>query len=482
MGFGRDFFGAATKALPQGVQLGVQGIENARKRKEDARDEKIFQMKLEDDKVNIFIKALAKENDPNTTNNLIDQWRDQELSQREEEMTKGIMTFNSHQLKKFDEYNDIIKNASKGNGKNSFAEGAQAQMGRKALFRANKIEPPAEYTFWDRYFGLTDHVLNAKNVDRLKVAGEKAAREVFETNVNRIQSEIASFADFMKGKDLKNLTPSGQEAADAFTGSVESHARSFLATIKDKDKREAVMDLFKQTAGDFIDFEKIKKKEVEEEAYAKAKGTASGKLTSQTQADIIKAQQGKSPFDISTDLSKRFVKMSGQFIKIRDSFARIRASISDEPSPAGDLSLIFNYMKMLDPASVVRESEFATAENAGGVDDKTRGLYNKIVGKGRLSADQRKDFVGRAKKLMEGQKKQQGVRKSEFIRLANKFGVKPDTVIIELRDPDLHPEITVTLSDEQQSKVDAIKEPIEKAKFLKSQGFKREDIKNLLGI
>jgi len=174
--------------------------------------------------------------------------------------------------------------------------------------------------------------------------------------------------------------------------------------------------------------------------------------------------------------------MSGQFIKIRDSFARIRASISDEPSPAGDLSLIFNYMKMLDPASVVRESEFATAENAGGVDDKTRGLYNKIVGKGRLSADQRKDFVGRAKKLMEGQKKQQGVRKSEFIRLANKFGVKPDTVIIELRDPDLHPEITVTLSDEQQSKVDAIKEPIEKAKFLKSQGFKREDIKNLLGI
>jgi len=37
MGFGRDFFGAATAALPQGVKLGIQGIEYAREKEKDAR-------------------------------------------------------------------------------------------------------------------------------------------------------------------------------------------------------------------------------------------------------------------------------------------------------------------------------------------------------------------------------------------------------------------------------------------------------------
>ena len=37
MGFGRDFFGAATAALPQGVKLGIQGIEYAREKEKDVR-------------------------------------------------------------------------------------------------------------------------------------------------------------------------------------------------------------------------------------------------------------------------------------------------------------------------------------------------------------------------------------------------------------------------------------------------------------
>lgn len=63
---------------------------------------------------------------------------------------------------------------------------------------------------------------------------------------------------------------------------------------------------------------------------------------------------------------------------------------------AGDLSLIFAYMKILDPNSTVREGEFANAQNAGGVDDKIRNLYNKVMKGTRLSDRQRKDFVNNA--------------------------------------------------------------------------------------
>ena len=45
-------------------------------------------------------------------------------------------------------------------------------------------------------------------------------------------------------------------------------------------------------------------------------------------------------------------------------------SSAKQKSAAGDMSMIFTYMKILDPTSVVREGEQATAKEAGAVPDK----------------------------------------------------------------------------------------------------------------
>jgi hypothetical protein len=95
-------------------------------------------------------------------------------------------------------------------------------------------------------------------------------------------------------------------------------------------------------------------------------------------ADKIASEAAKNTFDDAKDLRKEFVSASGEFVKIRDAFKRIQVSAQD-PSAAGDLALIFNYMKMLDPGSVVRESEFATAANAAGVPDRVRNTFNRIL-------------------------------------------------------------------------------------------------------
>jgi hypothetical protein len=79
-------------------------------------------------------------------------------------------------------------------------------------------------------------------------------------------------------------------------------------------------------------------------------------------------------------------------------FGRIVASAED-PSAAGDLALIFNYMKILDPGSTVREGEFANAQNSGGIDDKSIALYNSVINGTRLSQTQRDDFLKRASML-----------------------------------------------------------------------------------
>lgn len=108
---------------------------------------------------------------------------------------------------------------------------------------------------------------------------------------------------------------------------------------------------------------------------------------------------------------------------------RIRAS-GMEPTAAGDLALIFNYMKMLDPTSTVRESEFANAANAAGVGERLRAQYNRVFSGERLSEKQRADFLARAEQLLGAQLKVQKTVDDQFITIAEEAGVDPEDVLI----------------------------------------------------
>ncbi|KAF1692651.1 hypothetical protein [Pseudoxanthomonas koreensis] len=66
---------------------------------------------------------------------------------------------------------------------------------------------------------------------------------------------------------------------------------------------------------------------------------------------------------------------------------------------AGDLSLIFAFMKMLDPGSVVREQEFNNAQNAAGIPDRILNYRNQILSGVRLNPAQRADFMNQAQQI-----------------------------------------------------------------------------------
>jgi hypothetical protein len=105
-------------------------------------------------------------------------------------------------------------------------------------------------------------------------------------------------------------------------------------------------------------------------------------------------------------------------------------SAAAKPTAAGDLSMIFNYMKMLDPGSVVREGEFATAQNATGVPGRVTNLYNQILQGNRLNPDQRADFVEQAGGLYKAQTDIQKQVDSQFAEVARKSGVDPQDVLL----------------------------------------------------
>lgn len=72
---------------------------------------------------------------------------------------------------------------------------------------------------------------------------------------------------------------------------------------------------------------------------------------------------------------------------------------STPANAAGDISFIYQYMKMLDPGSVVREGEFATAQNATGVPERISNAYNRALRGERLNPRQRQEFLGTAGEL-----------------------------------------------------------------------------------
>jgi len=147
-------------------------------------------------------------------------------------------------------------------------------------------------------------------------------------------------------------------------------------------------------------------------------------------AAIGKEMGQKADLSDVAGMRKEFTALSKDFIQVRDAYAKIVASSSD-PSAAGDLALIFGYMKMLDPTSVVREGEFATAQNTAGVPDRVRNIYNKLLTGERLAPEQRNDFVNTAGKVFKAQLNQQSQLEKRFHNLANRSKFDPEQVVID---------------------------------------------------
>lgn len=119
--------------------------------------------------------------------------------------------------------------------------------------------------------------------------------------------------------------------------------------------------------------------------------------------------------------------------EVQQSYNKIR-NASRDVSAAGDLSMVFAFMKMLDPDSVVRESEQATAQNARGVPDKIRNTWNQILSGQRLAPAQREDFLRQADNLLQAQITAQKDAEKMYTTIAQSKGIDPSKVIIKYKE------------------------------------------------
>lgn len=115
------------------------------------------------------------------------------------------------------------------------------------------------------------------------------------------------------------------------------------------------------------------------------------------------------------------------------SIEKIASAAEGQPTAAKQHSLIFNYMKMVDPGSTVREGEFATVEQAGSAIDRyTLGLFNKTLQGEFLTPKQQEDFINTAKTLFNAQMQNQQRFDQAFTGLAERQGISPQDVVLDL--------------------------------------------------
>lgn len=121
-------------------------------------------------------------------------------------------------------------------------------------------------------------------------------------------------------------------------------------------------------------------------------------------------------------------------MEVADAYQRMNA-VARQGTAASDMSLIYSYMKIVDPGSTVREGEFANAQQAAGVPEQILNLYNKALKGTRLTDAQRNDFLKQAQNMYSGQLKSQSQLEGQYRNLSQNYGVDSKNVIYQFQNP-----------------------------------------------
>jgi hypothetical protein len=163
---------------------------------------------------------------------------------------------------------------------------------------------------------------------------------------------------------------------------------------------------------------------------ASADASRASQQAAKAQADMARA--GLLPPDKRAEaeakIRQEYNTQTKNFQSVRESFRRVKSS---ENTPAGDISLVFGFMKMLDPDSAVREGEYATAENSAGIPTRVQNVYNRALTGKRLEPKQVAEFQSQARALyMAAQQQEQTVRNG-LSRVATGYGLNTNNIFFE---------------------------------------------------
>lgn len=327
---------------------------------------------------------------------------------------------------------------------------------------ASRVDPKAT----EDYFGFTiSQMPGGKDVITSAIDLSKESREAALQPTTLVKAKAdaeRAVADAEKAVADAKITQANAATAEEKAAADLSLAQAQAEKAKaDAEKAKVDADVAKETKEDIISGKKAETIIKQAEAKfapdrfgaelgltraqidaSKAARRASDAAAAKSGADAARARaeanqiaKGIIPSDKRPEaegkLRKEYNDQTKVFQDVKASYGRVKVS---EDSAVGDLSLIFGFMKMLDPGSVVREGEFATAQNAAGVPERVTNLYNRVISGERLNASQRKSFKGQADKLYNSALEQEKVVRNGIGRIANGYGLNTENIFYTDRE------------------------------------------------
>ena len=132
-------------------------------------------------------------------------------------------------------------------------------------------------------------------------------------------------------------------------------------------------------------------------------------------------------FDQEEKLRKEFQARTKVYGELGTTYSNIESSSKAKSGP-GDIALITGFMKMLDPGSVVRETEFATARDTAGLYTRLENSLEKAKSGLFLQPKQREEFVNLAKQYLDSAQKKSGEDKKALGVVVKNYKLNPDNV------------------------------------------------------
>jgi len=131
-------------------------------------------------------------------------------------------------------------------------------------------------------------------------------------------------------------------------------------------------------------------------------------------------------FKMEKDLRTGFNKSAGTFRDISNAFTTIQA-LPD--SGIGDVALATKIMKMLDPGSVVRESELGVALGSTGLFQRMMNLAEKAKSGQLVNLQQRAEFKALANNIYSAAQGEFNKLQSKYTAIANDYGLNPERIV-----------------------------------------------------
>lgn len=134
-------------------------------------------------------------------------------------------------------------------------------------------------------------------------------------------------------------------------------------------------------------------------------------------------------FENENKLRDDYTTASRSFSGIRDAYNTVSAALSGPITAVSTLAGATKFMKMIDPESVVRESELQMALRASGMLDRFMNLHNTVLKGQVLTPTQAVEIKNIAKTLYDAAEKQQARTDKHFKDLATEYGLSPNRVV-----------------------------------------------------